>query len=80
MSRPDIPGQLRRRLRQLVSETGCVSYEVVRQGKHAIVDFTHPSVHRPVRLTISFTASDDRAYSNQRADLARAIRREQANV
>ncbi|ARV77545.1 hypothetical protein [Sinorhizobium phage phiM5] len=80
MSRPDLPKQLRRRLRQLADDTGCISYEVVRQSKHAVIDFTHPSVHHPVRLTMSFTASDDRAYSNQRADLARAIRREQAHV
>lgn len=71
-----LPQPLRRRLRDLMSDTGCVSYDVVRVNKHAVIDFTHPSVHQPVRQVLSVTASDGRAYANQVAEINRAVKRQ----
>jgi hypothetical protein len=62
------------RLDELCAKSGCISYTVVRECGHPIVDFTHPAVAGPIRFITSATASDFRSSTNALAQLRRLIR------
>jgi len=64
------------RLDELCSKSGCISYKVVRESLHPIVDFTHPAIAAPVRFVTSATASDFRSSTNALAQLRRLIRQQ----
>lgn len=64
----------RRQVQAIGEAAGCTGFVLVRDHKHVVVDYTHPDVPAPVRLTIAKTASDHRAFKNQIRDLTNAIR------
>jgi hypothetical protein len=70
-----------RQLRELADAAGAVSFAVVRETKHLIVDFSFPGEPAPVRLTMSKSCSDKaRGFKNQIGDLRRAHRVQQSGA
>lgn len=67
-----------RQLRAIADATSAVSFAVVRETKHLIVDFSFPDSPAPVRIVMSATCSDyKRGLKNQIGDLRRAHRLQQ---
>ncbi len=61
-----------REIKQLAADAGAVSWELVREGKHLVIDFRFTD--RIVRQVVAATPSGARARRNEAAWLRRQLR------
>jgi hypothetical protein len=64
----------RREIAEIAMAAGASDFEIVRQRRHLIVDFTFPEIERPIRMTLATSTSDHRSVRNHISDLKRAAR------